>query len=769
MNSFFKVAFLIYILIINNTSCFSQNSNQMLIDKLNDIEKKYSVSFSYVDVSIKHLKVTLNYKSKEPLASVLKKIEVLTNLKFTFLSDKFITINTVRKKQKTVPYVNQLKEIYVSSYLTSGITKSSNGAVQITPEKIGILPGLAEPDILQTVQALPGVLSANEDVSNINIRGGTPDQNLVLYDGIRMYQTGHFFGLISAFNPNLVKNISVHRHGTQARYGNSVSSVLSMNLLDHVTKKVKAGVGANLLSINGFAIVPITKKIGIQFSARRSITDKIKTITYNKYFERIFQDSDLTNIDDAAISKNENFYFYDTAFKLLCNISKHDKLRLNVLAINNILDYEEDTVIEINNNTSRSTKSELKQESLALGLNYSRQWNTKLKTNILLYQSKYKLGGQNNNVLQNQNLIQNNNVNNYGLKFHAIQKPTKNLDIQLGYDLSQLEVTSLEKINNPQFERITKQFLITHAPYLEGHYVSANKAFKSTLGARYNYINKFNTHILEPRFNISLRLFKNFRIGISGEYKSQYISQVIDLQNDFLGIEKRRWVLADNNINPITKSKQGALSLVYNKRNFLINVEAFIKHVNGITSPGQGFQNQYQFVYSTGDYNIKGIDFLINKQFVNFKTWLSYSLSKNNYRFQDFNNNALFPNNIDINHTVNFSTTYKFNHLKIALGMNWHSAKPTTKPDLNAPIHRGSINFSEPNSSRLPNYFRVDFSSTYKLQLKKGKLEMGAAIWNVFNKKNIINSYYQLSNNRVSKINNSALTMTPNLSFRFWF
>ena len=94
-----------------------------------------------------------------------------------------------------------MPEVIISNYLTSGILKDNTGATIIKPKSFGILPGLIEPDVLQTIQALPGILSVDETISNINVRGGTNDQNLLLWDGIKMYQSGHFFGLISAFNP----------------------------------------------------------------------------------------------------------------------------------------------------------------------------------------------------------------------------------------------------------------------------------------------------------------------------------------------------------------------------------------------------------------------------------------------------------------------------------------------------------------------------------------------------------------------------------------
>ena len=112
--------------------------------------------------------------------------------------------------------IEKLDEVLITSYLSRGITKNTNGSLTVDYNEFDILPGLIEPDVLQTIQALPGIQSIEERVSFLNIRGGTNDQNLILLDGVKMYQSGHFFGLISAFNPFLTQRVTVVKNGTPA-------------------------------------------------------------------------------------------------------------------------------------------------------------------------------------------------------------------------------------------------------------------------------------------------------------------------------------------------------------------------------------------------------------------------------------------------------------------------------------------------------------------------------------------------------------------------
>ena len=229
-------------------------------------------------------------------------------------------------------------------------------------------------------------------------------------------------------------------------------------------------------------------------------------------------------------------------------------------------------------------------------------------------------------------------------------------------------------------------------------------------------------------------------------------------------------MLSNNTTNPIIKSTQASIGVHYNKNKLLISAEGFIKDVDGITTRSQGFQNQYQFVDAVGSYQTKGIDFLINKQFNNFSTWLSYSYSKNDYTFDDLNNGNSFPNNLDIRHALTFAGTYTVNNLKLALGVNWHSGKPTTPPQDNQ-SSTNTIIYTSPNSERLSDYLRADFSTTYQFQFtNKVTATIGASVWNILNKKNNINTYYNIDDNdNINKVENLSLGMTPNVSFRVNF
>lgn len=760
--------FFILIFFFNNTFSQTEKELQPLTNIFKTIEARFNVSFNYADANVSNVKIltpevstlreTLNYLRRE------------THLKYNALPNGNIIVSKAKPiKRSKSTRLQILDEVVVTNYLTKGISKPNDGTIVLKPSEFNILPGLIEPDVLQTIQALPGIQSTDETVSNLNIRGGTHDQNLILWEGIKMYQSGHFFGLISAFNPYLTKNVTVIKNGTSAFYGDGVSSIIDMRSKHKIDNELSGGFGTNLIHADAFAIVPISQKTEIQLSARRSITDAINTPTFEEYFKRISQDSDLNNSQNTIINTDADFYFYDASLKLLHDFSKDDKLRINVLTIFNDLAYKETAT---NNFSDEALNSGLSQFNISGSVFYEKQWNPDFTTDIQLYISQYDLDATNFDVINNQRLIQENKVTDVGLKINSHYNFSDAFKWRNGYQFIEVGISNLQDVNNPLFRSLIKEVVRTHSAYTEGYYKSSNGNTNIKLGIRGNYIDKFNKLLIEPRLSLSQNILNNLKFEVLGEFKSQTTSQIIDRQNDFLGIEKRRWVLSNNNNIPIIQSKQISTGLHYYKNRLRINLEAYIKQVDGITTRSQGFQNQFQFVNAIGSYQVKGIDVLINKQFNNASTWLSYSYSKNDYNFNTLNNGNAFPNNVDTRHAVAFASTYNFNDkLQIGLGFNWRSGIPTTNPILGNQSTNGSINYELPNASNIKDYFRADASVTYNFALSRTlKAKAGLSFWNVTNQKNIINTYYTINEQEtILQVNNQSLGITPNVSFRVSF
>lgn len=674
-------------------------------------------------------------------------------------------------------HYEELDEVIVYKFLTSGIIKEKDASISLNTSEFGILPGLIEPDVLQTVQALPGIKSIDETVSDINVRGGTNDQNLILWNGIKMYQSGHFFGLISAFNPYLTDKVTIYKNGTPAAFGDGVSSVIQMETSDHIASTWTGGAGFNLISGDMFTEVPINEKLGFQFSARRSMTDFLSTPAYKQFFDRAFQDSEITDEDnntvDNEITREEDFFFYDFGGKLLYDINNKHKVRLSLMNIKNNLKYVEHNVTD-----NERTVSLLKQDNLSLGGQLQSQWTDRFSSHLNIYYSRYNLDAQNLFGNQVQLLFQNNQVLENALKLSTDYRVSEHLDWNNGYQYIETGITNATELNEPEFSSEVKGVIRIHAPFSQLNYASSDNRFMAKVGARFNFIENLNTFskvLIEPRINLNVKLANYLRAEVLGEFKSQTTNQVVDLEQNFLGVEKRRWVLSNDMTLPVTKSKQGSAGINYEKNNFYVGIEGFYKNVDGISTNTQGFQNPYQFSGEIGSYQVKGIEFLINKKSDRFSTWLSYSFNKNDYTFDSIVPQK-FPNNLDIRHTLTFAGAYTYKNLKLSLGVNYRTGKPYTEPldgddALDNDFTPARINYKAPNSSRLPEYFRADASAIYSFKLGSGiNANAGLSLLNMTNRKNSLNKYYRVNeNDEIEAVENLSLGITPNFSFRVSF
>ena len=787
-------------------------SNSLTLqEKLNYITEKTKLKFEFI--SKKYISVINNQKLDKPLCGFLLDEETKEPIIGAFLqitatnsttitndlgyfelnvkSANDIEISHLNYKTKLVQstflYVENCPKIYLKSiindlepvvttvYLTKGITKRKDGTFEIKPKKIGQLPGLTEPDVFQTMQQIPGINATDENISNTSVRGGTHDQNLFLWNGIRLYQTGHFFGLISSLNPNLAHKINIAKNGTSAFYGDGVSSSVLISTHTDSIENTRGAIGLNLINADFYTKVKTSKKSNIEISGRRSYTDLVTSPTYTNYFNKIFQNTIVTNyFDNQNIKYNsdEDFYFYDFTAQYHQKIKRKTDLFIDILSISNILDVLQ---TKTENSITTSKYSCLEQQTYGANALLKTDWNAKNSSEISIYASYYNINSENESIESNQIFNQENTILDTGIKLQNSHVLSDKFTFLNGYQFNEIGVRNVDIVNTPIFSRKIKEVLKNHALIAELKYRSSNDKFNGRIGFRQNYIQEFSTFIFEPRVQLNYKFTPFFQLEIMGESKHQTTSQIVDLQQDFLGIEKRRWTLSNNKDIPIVKSNQASLGFSFNKNNWLLTLENFYKKVDGITSMSQGFQNQYEFVKTNGNYTVYGTEFLIQKQFRPITAWISYTFQENNYDFKTLNTTA-FPNNFEIKHTIKSAIISDFKNIKLAIGAQWFTGKPTTLPISTTPIYTDpetpTVGYQSPNSSNLEDYFQVNFSGAYAFNIgKKSTLNLGFSIQNVLNNKTSINQHYRINNNTnvVEQINTFSLERTPNAFLRFTF
>jgi hypothetical protein len=665
------------------------------------------------------------------------------------------------------PFYQTLDEVFLTNLITSGIQKVASGGLEINYEEFGLLPGLVEPDVLQSLQALPGIISRRESVSYVNVRGGTHDQNLFLWDGIKMYNTSHFFGMISAFNPYLTQSVKLVKNGTSARYSDGVSSLIDMKTSNAIADSLETSVGINFINADVLVDVPVSENSSIELSSRHSINSLWESPTYNQYFDKVFQNTEVTNFEESTSRQNNKFSFFDATLNYKHELSEKDFLKISLLYAEDDFDLNR---FDVEDAPISTRSSKLAKSNLAVGALYERQWSQATKSQFQFYISDYALNGINTNLLSQQSLEQLNEVNEYGIKLNVQTQLSSNLALESGYQFNETGILNSQRINDPDFFSETRNSILTNSLYSQLNYQSDNRKLNLNLGGRLNHYSKFDQFIAEPRFNLSYEFIDDLFLEVLGEQKSQVTSQTIDLQTDFLGVENRRWVLADPEVRPIIESQQISAGLNFIKPNWFINLDVYYKEVDGITTQGQGFQNQFEFVQTHGSYNVRGFDILVNKNFDPFSGWVSYSLSENNYHFNELSPSS-FHNNLDIRHVISTGLSYEKNGLKISSGFNWHSGATNTLLSDNQDDLSQQILYGEPNAARLKDYFRLDLSSTYTFQLsRKVKALAGASFLNVFDSRNIYSQFYGLHNEgNIQTFQQNGLRFTPNILFRVTF
>ncbi len=666
-----------------------------------------------------------------------------------------------------VPEQQQLPEIILSDYLIRGLDKLDNGTFQLDFDKFSILPGLVEEDVLQSVQALPGIQSVDETVSNINIRGGSNDQNLIIWDDIKMYQSGHFFGLISMFNPQITQRVTLQKNGTSAGYTDGVSGTIAMQTRNTINPDFNGSLGINLIDANGFVDVPLGDNSSIQVAARKAISDFFETPTYSEYFERIAQDTEIEANQSTVTNSDIAFDFYDASMRLLFRPSDKDFIRLNFIHTADEVVFNESAEV---NTVEEIRESSLNQRSIAGGFFYKRRWNSSFSTELSLYETDYKLKAINANVLDNQRFLQENIISETGARLLARNTLYDDLEWRNGYQFGETKITNLDDVDNPIFRRLVGEVLRTHGLFSEVSWTPRNSGTALNAGIRFNYLEKFKRQLWEPRLSFNQRITEGLSLEILGEFKHQNTSQIINFQNDFLGIEKRRWQLSNNQDIPVIQSKQASLGLSFKKADWLVNAVGYFKKVDGITTQSQGFLDRYEFVRTDGSYDAKGLELLLRRQLNRWNMWMSYGYMDSSYTFETLPETE-FRSNFDITHSVSSGLTFSTQKLHLAAGLNWRTGKPYTQPLEGNEIVDEEVNFDEVNSTTLSDYLRVDFSAIYRTTLSsKTGLHAGISVWNLLDRVNTLNTYYQVDGTgSIQRLQQNSLGITPNFTLKFQF
>ncbi|MFB1028025.1 MAG: DUF4974 domain-containing protein [Flavobacteriaceae bacterium] len=737
--------------------------NETIVEVFTKIEDTYGVIFSYQDDDISNKRMSLK-REKRTIREVLESLELLTKLSYKIVNNRYIIINHFLKENVNI---HELDKVIIRSYLTEGVKKINNGSFKLSPSKLGILPGLTEPDVLESIQLLPGVLSPNEVASGFFVRGGASDQNRLIWDGINIYHKGHLFGMISPFNPNVTSKIKFINKGSHAKYGDRLSSVIDMSSNSTISETVKAQLGFN--GINGDALleVPIIKdKLNVQGSFRRSYGEALETFTFNQLEDKVFESTKINNSEN----ENNEFSFFDYNLKLNYKPNKNNSLYASVISIDNQLDY-------VLNHTDNNRKfiDKLVTSNMGYGLGWKVKWNEKTTQNTTAFFSDYKLNYNFITIegdMQVSDFEKRNTIFDSGISSEVTIDGSKASQVAIGYQYALKDVAyAFLNTTNLSFVLDTENNTIqTHSVY--GQYDYENpKLFNLSFGLRSTYFSELDAVRVEPRIVVYKPLLKNLNFQATAEIKNQIISEIDETILSDLSLENRVWRLADGNAFPITNSQQISAGFIYSKKGLSIDIDTYYKKLKNITALSLGFLNPENSNFNIGQRKIIGLDAFVKRNFNGFNYWLSYSLNKSESRFGNLNNNKDFTSKSNVTHSVSTSLSYKLDGFQFALGWKWQTGKPYTI----AKESSGGLEFDGINTGELPIYHRLDFSSTYNFKMSKhNKLrgKVGLSIRNIYDRRNLISREYRGNNSLddpIELIEKFSVGITPNLMFRLYW
>jgi len=737
--------------------------------------------------TIANTKQTIGVVSNTSGYFKLKNISLTDTLSISFLGYKTLSINAnTFKEDQCETYTLTassylLNEVVVQEYLASGIQKTQEGAIKINPKNLDILSGLSEPDILQNIQLLPGIESPTETASGLYIRGGSPDQNLILWDGIKMYNSDHFFGMISAFNPYITSDVKVSRSGAKAEYGDRVSGVIDIKTNDSIPSKTEGGIGLNMTHGDAYLKIPLSKKVGIMISGRRSITDIIQTPAFTNLSNQVFQNSSITenqNFFDPEFSESdERFYFNDLTFKLIADISEKDHLAVSGLLTKNKLDYTfRDIQFDINSG------DKLDIQNFGINFNWKRKWNNSFSFKTQFYYSDYDFNYLGEDTFTTENIIttKTNSIKEIGASFHTDWKLNKYLTFSNGYQFFSNQVEYLLQLDD--FIQSDSQYGPTHSIYSQLNY-NKTKEWYIDFGLRGSYYASQSALLFEPRIYMERILSDNFRLKASAEIKNQAVSQVIEFATQDFGIENQVWALSTEDGIPILKSNQFSAGFLFSKKGWNLDVDGYYKIIEGLTSITRGFESA-EDNFSDGMSTTLGIDILLKKKFNKYSTWIGYTYSTTDFLFDNLNQGNSFRGNNDITHSLTWSHSYKWKDFQFSLGWKYRSGIPFSQASSFVDNEEETfIEYDSINAEILPAYHRADFSALYKFQLSKKNTALvgkfGFSLLNVYGRKNQLSRTFDLfffgddengtTSLELGQIDRFSLRTTPNFVFRLNF
>ncbi len=734
-------------------------TNQYGFYSLTVPDTSFTLVFSFIGFQLQEFPVKLN-----------KNIRLNVNLKSNAIETKEVNI-TAEKEDRNVQ-------------------SSEMGRQTLDIEKIKTLPAfLGEVDILKSIQLLPGVSSAGEGNSGFYVRGGGPDQNLILLDEANVYNASHLFGFFSVFNSDAIQNVTLTKGNMPANYGGRLSSVLDIQMKEGNNKRVGMQGGIGFVSSRFTIEGPIKKDTGsFIISARRTFID----LFFGKPFVK----------ESSSISGNK-YFFYDLNAKVNYRLSNKDRVFLSGYFGRDVFNFKSpDSEFFVKVPWGNATAT----------ARWNHLFNDRLFLNTSLIYTNYKFefeGGQNDFSFK---LFS--GITDYNLKEDFTWLPNVNHTVKFGGQyIFHVFVPSnaTAKAGEVSFDigKILRQYAHDAAVYINDEYeindkwlVNAGLRFTlfQQVGPFERYINdpitgqatdtlhysqgqnvKTYTHA-EPRFALrySINHLSSLKASVSQNYQYIHLASLssISLPTD-------TWIPSSDKVKP-QSSVQYALGYFRNLKNntYESSVELYYKSMQNQIEYEEGFLPENTVNSNLDNYFVSGkgwsygAEFFLKKNKGKFNGWIGYTLAWTKRKFPDLNNGKVFFPKYDRRHDVSVVLSYDISK-RWTLGATWVYATGNlnTFPERVFVLSNGDIledYGGQRNNYRLAPYHRMDVSATLKGKPhKRYESSWNFAIFNVYNRYNPYIIYfdktYSADKITIKAKQISLFPLIPSVTYNFKF
>lgn len=676
----------------------------------------------------------------------------------------------------------------VTVYNTKSFSPSS-GSIELSGSETKPIPAaFSENDILKSFQAIPGVRAGVEGSAGMYVRGGSPDQNLILIDGVPVYNTGHMWGIFSVFNGDAVKKVSLHKGSFPARFSGRLSSVVDIRFKDGDMQKFHGDFTVSLFAARMNIEGPIVKgKTSYSFSARRSYIDAIQRITYTSLFP-----NGLVYIYDMNAKINHKFS--DRSRLYLSYYSGRDKLDTK----SDMTSYEGDDVKSYNKtNYSYGWGNDI------MSLRWNYVINNKLFMNNTLAYNKYKFNFRSfvddkyEEHRQNYAGFQRSGIKDWQLSSDFEYQPDNNHYFRFGggvilhqfspemhgYQVREMGNDNQEwKLNYYLYDKIRGQEL---SLYAEDEFFITKK-LRSNLGLHFSVFNvQSKTYLaLQPRVSLGYELSPKVAVKASYTKMNQFVNL---LSSNTISQPTDLWVPITKKFRPMSSHQFTGGLFVDTKSGYNFSVEGFYKRMNNVLEYKDGvawkdaFTSWVEYVESGKGWSY-GMELFAQKTKGRFTGWMGYTLSWNERRFKTINKGRLFPAKYDSRHNFNITGTFQCSK-KIALLASWvyatgsRSTLPLEEyqPLPNAGDDPYQNYYGYPSVKYISGRNNYKMSDTHHLDLELKYYRSPRKIWalGVYNVYGRLNPYMARVggygyNDRVI-IESSLLGVVPSVSFTYKF